>query len=239
MFGIYTLIYSLNGKKNNMQLLSKEDLKPLFVANPNQNAYTLKRYFHFWQKKPYLARFKLVLKLLGNQKFDKFIDIGFGSGIFLPELKKRCKNLYGIDIHSEIETVKKIIRDKKITADLQKADINHLPFPDNFFDGVLCLSVLEFISDTDKAVSEIKRVAKSSATIIVGAPVLNSLTNFIYNKIIKFKKHSKLHKTNHEKIIDAINKEFEIIKILKLPSWLPLNHSLFFVLKAKNRENQK
>jgi len=217
-----------------MKLLTKIDLKPIFEARVDQKDYTLKRYFHPWQKIPYLARFKLVLRLLNDKKFDNFLDIGFGSGIFFPELNDRCNNLYGVDLHPEVDLVKNILTTKNISVNIQKADLVNLPYENNFFNGILALSVLEFVPDISKAITEIKRVAKTDSTIMIGAPIMNPITNFMYKKIIRFKDHQSAHKTDHNQIISAIKKEFEIIKILKYPSFFPLNYSLFFVLKAKN-----
>ncbi len=216
-----------------MELLAKQDMEPLFTARPDQRDYTLKRYFHPWQKFPYLARFKMVLKLIGKEKFDNFLDAGFGSGIFIPELKKITQNLYGIDLHPEVDLVKEIITNKKIPVNLQKADLTSLPFPNIFFDGILCLSVLEFVPDVEKAVSEIKRVAKPKATIIIGVPVLNPLTNFIYTKVVKFKNHLSAHKTSDQEVLAIITKEFQIVQTIKYPFWLPKRYSLFLVIKAK------
>ena len=220
-----------------MELLTKYDLKPLFIARPDQRDYTLKRYFHPWQKFPYLARFKIVLKLLGEEKFDNFLDAGFGSGIFIPELKKITQNLYGIDLHPEVDLVKKIINNKRIPVNLQKADLTNLPFPENFFDGILCLSVLEFVSDIEKAISEMKRVTKPGATIIIGVPVLNPLTNFIYTRVVKFKNHLLAHKTSQQEVLTEINKYLKIAQIVRYPFWLPGRYSLFLVIKAKKSFN--
>lgn len=216
-----------------MKLLDKNDLKPLFEARPGQRDYTLGRYFNFWQKIPYRARFKMVLKLLPRKKAANFLDIGFGSGIFIPELCQRSENFYGMDIHPEINLVNKIIAQKKMRANLLQADIKKgLPYPDNFFDVVLCLSVLEFITDTGWALDEIRRVARPSATIIIGAPVLNPLTNFMYKNILKFKNHSAVHRANHQKIINLAKQKMKVAKIMHYPFWLPLNFSAFFILKA-------
>jgi ubiquinone/menaquinone biosynthesis C-methylase UbiE len=216
-----------------LDLLTKKDLEPLLIARPDQRDYTLKRYFTLFQKIPYLARFKMAVRIMGREKFNNFLDIGVGSGIFIPDLAKRTNNFYGIDIHPEIKLVKEIIRVKKIPAQIIEADIFKLPFPDNYFDGILCLSVLEFISDINQAIAEIKRVCKTDGTIIIGAPIVNPLTNFIYNNIIKFKSHSKLHQSDDKKIMEEIKKQLKIEKLIYYPSFFPANFSLFFLAKAK------
>lgn len=215
-----------------MHLLSKKDLEALIRTRPNQNVFTLNRYYKPLRKILYLKRLKLVLQLMGNKKYNNFLEIGFGSGIFLPELADRSEKLTAIDIHNHIDTVRNIIRSKNISANLLKADVLKMPLPDNTYDGILCLSVLEFVEDTAQAFKEIGRVAQPGAQIIIGAPVLNRLTNFCHN-LIKHKHYSiRAHKSDHKKIIKCAKDNLRIKQIKTYPKFLPLNLSLFFVLKA-------
>lgn len=214
-----------------IKLLQLNDLEPLLRADPNKNIYTLERYFKPIQKIPYLKRLKMAIGLINGQTYDNFLEIGFGSGIFLPELASRTKKLTAIDQHNYVDIVRDIIKTKNIQADLLKADVLKMPFPDNTFDGILCLSVLEFIKDVPQAIKEIKRVAKPKAKIVIGAPVLNPLTDFCY-KAIQYKQHSQMHKSDHKTIIKHVRNNFQISKIKTYPAFLPLNLSLFFVLEA-------
>ena len=50
-------------------------------------------------------RFKRILQLLGNEKYDSMLEAGTGSGIFLPELSKHCKHLYACDIHPNFDNI--------------------------------------------------------------------------------------------------------------------------------------
>jgi len=54
------------------------------------------------------------------------------------------------------------------------ADMREI-FPDESFDAVLCLSVLEHLKDPKKAVNEIKRVLKKGGVAIVSAPFIMTL----------------------------------------------------------------
>jgi len=35
----------------------------------------------------------------------RILEIGYGSGVFMPELSARCDELYGVDVHSRHEEV--------------------------------------------------------------------------------------------------------------------------------------
>ena len=76
----------------------------------------------------------MVNSLLDKGKFDKILEIGYGSGIFLLELSKKSRRLYGVDIHHKIPLVKEMMRKEGIDADLWVGDISHLPFKDEMFD---------------------------------------------------------------------------------------------------------
>ena len=52
---------------------------------------------------------------------------------------------------------------------LRKGNICHLPFEDEKFDAVICLSVLEHVSLD--GLDELHRVAKRGAMIIIGIPI--------------------------------------------------------------------
>ena len=57
-----------------------------------------------WNFRPLLGiiqrlRFRMILSLLPKRRIGRLLEIGYGSGVFLPELSRRCDNLYGIDPH--------------------------------------------------------------------------------------------------------------------------------------------
>lgn len=166
-----------------------------------------------------------------EKNFNHLLDIGYGSGIFLPTLESRTRHLTAIDIHDYTDRVKTMLHEVNCKATIMKGDILNLPFSDNEFDCVSCLSVLEFVENTDKAVFEIHRVSKSGARIIIGAPVSNKLTTFCYGLLGKKDQNTK-HSSNHNQIINSIKKQLIVEEIRVLPNFLPLDWALFFVLSA-------
>lgn len=218
-----------------LSLLVADELEALIAADPNQKIYTSKRYYSRFFRYPYLKRFKMVLDFLGDEYHDNLLDIGFGSGIFLPELAKRCENLYGIDVHNNIGTVSKIIAGRGLKADLKWSSVTDIPYPENKFDCVICLSVLEFIGDINKAIFEINRVAKPNAKIIIGAPIHNKITDFSYKMLVGSQDQHLLHKSDHKKIIKTANEFLTIQRIKHFPFFCSINRSLFFVLSGKKK----
>jgi ubiquinone/menaquinone biosynthesis C-methylase UbiE len=210
----------------------KKYMDELSAADPRQEIFCASRYYSLPFKYLYIKRLKMALKLLKGKKCEKMLDIGFGSGIFLSALSEKTEKLFGIDCHSHVDLVKKLMEKAGINADIREGNILEIPFEDNSFDCISCLSVLEFIKDTGKAIAEISRVAKPGAKIIIGAPVAGKLTNFGYRLIGK-KEQNQSHKSDHQKIIRSVKKYANIEKIKTLPNFLPLNYSLFFVLSAR------
>ena len=47
-----------------------------------------------------LYRFKRIVKLLGEKKYNTLLEAGTGSGVFIPELAKHCNTIYACDIHT-------------------------------------------------------------------------------------------------------------------------------------------
>jgi SAM-dependent methyltransferase len=85
-------------------------------------------------------------------------------------------------LHVAPETaLEKILRQKTnldyVTADLLapgvmiKMDLTDIPFPDHYFDAIICNHVLEHIIDDRKAMSELYRVLKPSGWAITQVPI--------------------------------------------------------------------
>ena len=126
-----------------------------------------------------LYRFKRIVKLLGCEKYPVLLEAGTGSGIFLPELSKHCDQLYACDIHHDFDNIAKLCETYKIqNYHLSTQSIDDTNFPDASFDAVVAVSVLEFVPDIQKAVSEIKRILKKDGVFITICPMESSLLDF-------------------------------------------------------------
>ncbi len=179
----------------------------------------------------YRERLRMVLSLLEKDRFQRLLEIGTGSGIFLPALSEKCNSLIGFDIHDKINFVMDMLKRESKKAHLCQADINSIPFRDSSFDCVVCLSVLEFIKDLSFAVEETYRVTEKGGIVLVGAPVLNAVTDQLYY-ICGNKDHKALHKSSHIDIIESFKSRFCMDSILTFPKSVPLKYSLFFVMKC-------
>jgi len=128
-----------------------------------------------WNFRPFLgaiqrSRFRLLLRLMDGERFDRLLEVGYGSGVFLPELARRCRELHGIDIHEEPERVAASLRKLDVGATLCSASAERMPFGDGSFDAVVAVSSFEFISDFDRACAEIVRVLAPGGAFFVVTP---------------------------------------------------------------------
>ena len=78
---------------------------------------TVEQYYKPFIRGPMIKRLELAVKLIGEGREKKILDIGFGGGTFFPELSKRCDELFGIDVHPEMDNVKSMLAGDIIPAD--------------------------------------------------------------------------------------------------------------------------
>lgn len=128
-----------------------------------------------WNYRPVLrwiqrSRFRMVLSLIGNNYYDQILEIGYGSGIFMPTLSKYCNKLSGIDIHPFKCKVDEILKYCGISASLYQGSASEMPFADESFDLIVSISSFEFIDDKINACKEIRRVLKKNGSFIIITP---------------------------------------------------------------------
>lgn len=122
-------------------------------------------------KKYELTREDLALKLLPRE--GSLLDVGCSQGSLIFRVRDYFNHLCGIDIaEAQIEKAKKRVKDlgyKNIS--FQIVDIDQgLPFEDNSFDVVTCISVLQFVFDPYFIMKELHRVLKNKGFLIIDVP---------------------------------------------------------------------
>lgn len=194
-------------------------------------------FFHYYPlaRIVYRKRLKNTLSLIPQEKkFENLLEIGYGSGIFLPTLAQCADKITALDIHPETVAVETMLnfyhlRDR---VQLVSGDIMNMPFPDSTFDCCVIVSTLENIENSGQAVSEIARVVKPGGDIIISFPVENFITDLLFR--IAGEDPRKIHPSNHRYILDYLNKNFAITRIIHFPFFIPLNLSLYVSLHCRN-----
>lgn len=117
-----------------------------------------------------VRREKTLAVISEAKEGKKALDIGCGPGIMAEGLLKKNYSVACVDAApSMINLVKeKFSSNPKITA--ETGDVNKLNFSDNSFDLVITMGLLEYLGDQEKALQEIRRVAKTGGQIIITFP---------------------------------------------------------------------
>jgi SAM-dependent methyltransferase len=127
-----------------------------------------------WNYRPLLglisrARFRLALSLL-PARTEAILELGYGSGVFLPSLAARAGYVAGFDVHDRAGAVAAELRSRGTPADLRSGDGRGLPFADGAFDAVVAVSALEFVDDLDGTCAEVRRVLRPGGVFVVVTP---------------------------------------------------------------------
>ncbi len=132
---------------------------------------------------PSLELVRLDSIFFKGKKGDKILEIGIGSGCNTVYLAQKGYKVTGIDIakSSKIITEKKLkkkrISNKNFQIKILKYNYKTLPFKRNYFDHVVCMSVLSLLGSKtkiEKLLRELNRVMKPSGKIILDINDANS-----------------------------------------------------------------
>lgn len=94
-----------------------------------------------------------------QRAFQTFLDIGCGAGFLTNELALRGHQVFGIDLSpSSLEVAQS--RDLTKSVEYQQASAYSLPFPDQSFDAVAAMDLLEHVEDPERVIQEASRVLK-------------------------------------------------------------------------------
>ncbi len=128
---------------------------------------TLRKYENKYEKE----RIRLITGLIPAASSDRerALDVGSGIGIFTKIASSKGYISFGIDVDEEkIELAQRLNGNTHVKFEVGNAyDLN---YPDNFFDVVLCLEVIEHLSDPRRALDEIYRCIKPNGCLIISTP---------------------------------------------------------------------
>lgn len=119
-------------------------------------------------------RFALALSLLPHRS-HRLLEVGFGSGVFVPSLHSIADEVYGIDVHEESARVTRALASQGVKAELLRSPAEAIPFASDSFDSIVAISSLEFVDDLVASCTEIRRVLKPGGSFVVVTPGNSSL----------------------------------------------------------------
>lgn len=184
-------------------------------------------------KSAFLQRFQKSLDMIAQHRLHKVLEVGTGIGFFLPSLAKIADHVFAVDIEM-LPEVKEMCRREGLydKCSLVKCDVRHLAFEDNYFDLIVCLSVLEHVRDIEKASEELYRVLNHSGTLIIGYPI-DKIATRLGQRIFVKSNVKDFHIHEFYEIRKIANRLFLVVAEARLPFRLPSFLSIYEIIKCK------
>lgn len=149
---------------------------------------------------------------------DSILEVGFGSGLTFLNLNTMYKRIHGLDLSCDVEEVAGVFAPLGIRPELRNGNVLEMPYPDNQFDTVLLISILEHLKpgELDRAFAEIKRVLKPGGQVVYGVPVERPLMVAMFALLgYNIRKH---HFSTERDVFTAAAKQFEPVRLTPMKS---------------------
>lgn len=164
--------------------------------------------------KIYRRRVELCLSELRGG--GRILEVGFGAGVTFLNLHQKYQNIYGLDLTANIDDITALFKELNIAVHLKNGNILNMPFPDNYFEAVLLISILEHLrpDEQDRAFCEISRVLSHGGQIVYGVPVQRPLMDFLFKALgYDIKGH---HLSSEKEIAESAGKILKKNRIIKM-----------------------
>lgn len=105
-----------------------------------------------------------LIEVVGIEPGSRLLDVGCGPGGLTRVLADvvGAENVSAVDLS---EPFVELCREQLPAADIRVAAAEELPFSDDSFDGALAQLVVNFMSDAERGVGEMKRVVRRGGTV--------------------------------------------------------------------------
>ena len=213
--GIPNLIYPA--------VLEKEDQKSFDFYKHRAEDY--ERYLHLTfetYNEDELEVRSFMIDHLNLQPDFKVLEIACGTGrdsILIADRLDKSAELWLTDIsHNMIHSAKTKLEEKNIISKFAVSNAIHLPCPDNYFDAIYSFGALGEFSDPAAFFSEVVRVSKPGARVVVGdenLPIWQRHTEF--GRILANYNEQFLADIPFSSLISNINNRLRIIFAKCLP----------------------
>ncbi|MFC6082684.1 class I SAM-dependent methyltransferase [Sphaerisporangium aureirubrum] len=174
-----------------------------------------------WNYRPVLRRvqrmrFRMAVSLLGGERFGTMIEIGYGSGVFMPELARHCDDLHGVDTHPYAEDVAGRLAGNGVKATLTTGSAEALPYPDGFAGCAVAVSTLECVGDIEAACREIRRVLRPGGVLVVVTPGSSPLWDLALR--LSTGEDARLYGDRRQRLQPALRRNFGLVEEVRVPA---------------------
>ncbi len=115
-----------------------------------------------------------MIEWLDPRPGDKVLDVASGAGeLSLLVARKGCE-VHGIDLsEAAVKYARGLSRRARIPCRFEVGDAEHLPYPEGYFNKVICSSSVEHFRDDGQALKEMTRVLKPGGRVILTVDSFN------------------------------------------------------------------
>ncbi|MCE2401477.1 methyltransferase domain-containing protein [Candidatus Poribacteria bacterium] len=169
------------------QLTADRDFEAVKTKLYETKYYPISEHLNYLAFPPALERKAFIRKHLNRFKEkSRFCDLGFGPGVLTAFILQQNASWQadGVDVSKHcLHHAQRLLRKKEVLekSELSVGDVRNLPYPDDTFDVVIAIEVLEHIPDPEAGLSEAMRVLKSGGYAITALPVQLPLTMHLYD----------------------------------------------------------
>lgn len=175
-----------------------------------------------WNFRPVLGwvqrlRMRCVAAVLADApRAARLLEVGYGSGVFLPELARNADLAFGADVHEAGAAVSEVLAAHGSPARLLRASAGALPYRDGSFDAVVTVSTLEFVPDVAAAVAELARVTRPGGRLVIVNPGQSPLLD-LGLRLLTGERAEDTFEGRRGFVVPAVEQTARIVEIRTLP----------------------
>ena len=114
--------------------------------------------------------YKNTAKVLNLKQDDKYLEIGFGSGLFIKKYASHVSRIAGLDYSEDMVTLANDINKKLVEsgkAEFKKGNVSSLPWNNNEFSVVVGIETFFFWDKPEISLNEIYRVLMPGGRLVI------------------------------------------------------------------------
>ena len=149
---------------------------------------------------------RIMLEWLDSKEGERILDVACGGGALSLKIAERGCKVHGIDISEDvINSAKRLAEREKIACEFEVGSAEDLPYPEGYFDKVVCSSSLEHFKDDIKALRGMNRVLKPNGKVVL---TTDSFTYPISEELKE--KHGRIAYVGNYYTAEKLKERFEI-----------------------------
>lgn len=116
------------------------------------------------------AFYENTAKALRLTENDRFLEIGFGSGLFIKKYASHASRIAGLDHSQDMVALATSVNSRLIEAgkaELRRGDASSIPWEDNEFSAAAAIETFYFWTEPEAALREILRVLAPSGRLVI------------------------------------------------------------------------